>query len=1323
MRLRGFLAALWLGAVPPGQVASRLAPVSQFHDLVAGNGVAGFENGPFYRARFRGPLGLAVLEKKGALAVSDRGNDRIRVVWLDQNDRVDTLAGSGIVGSADGPLQLASFNEPQALVAVSDHGLVVNDEGNHLFRLIDLEKARVETLAGNGSVGVEAGAAREVPLGGVWALAYAPAENAIYFTQPELGALRVLDLRSRAVRTILRDDPRIPHPAALAFFQGKLRVADREGQAWTLQAPVPDGAKDPPQLMGLNYGKGILAMAATANRLYALQRDPSPAWVCVSTREDVAVADPWGAMPRVPYLRLPVDEPVGFVPDPRAGESFFVASSAFNAILCLKEYRFRNLQDPGGIAASGLVDFEYPARKPAKTFRILLLGDSRMNMFDMTWGEPAPTPLGKAAAIAKRLELMLNTLAALDGVATRFEVLSLTQVSAEPLLVWPISLAAPVVKKFDIDLVLLMLPPFTSTVEAYLQRPIAADGIPASAIDPEYLLQPLAARMKGNPARALLEGCRARGFGQEGRFVPGEWEQCGTPSDSPQRSELLALMSRPLSRIPESLKSSRPGGKSPVFQVCYFGTGPRGAGVIERGFWKELCAKLAIPWLDLLDPLIAVSDSWYPMSETPGALHFDRNGHAVFAFVLAHELIRKGVVPLGTPASAGLGSIARGAPRLAPISHYHDLVAGSGVAGFENGAFTRASFRDPLGLAVLAKPAALAVADRGNDRIRVVQLEQNNRVDTLAGSGLRGRADGPLATATFNGPTSLAAVSDHSLIVNDEGNHLFRLVDVATGMVETVAGNGSVGTEDGPARRVGVGSVWNLAYVAAENAVYFSQPELGLLRRLDLGTRTIATVLRGDSRLPRPAALALFRGRLCVADADGPVWALSLPAVAGAAELPLQRIANGKGVLAMAASESELYALQTQPEPAWICLSNGQQIDVPGAWGEVPRAPYLQFRIREPVAFVPDPREGRSFFLASSQLDAVLCLKEYRFQELRVPSGIARSGLVDFEYPESKPRRTFRILLLGDSRMNSFDVPLDAALRELTPRPMRMATIPKRLELLLNTMAALDGSGNRYEVLSVIHNSWEPLLVWPNYEAAALVKKFDVDLVLLMLPPETTTVDAYLQRPVGKNGIPGNEVDAEYLLEPLSKRLLGNPAAPLIARCRELGIVFPGPEKAVDWETCGSLPESPGRSELLALVARPLAGIRDSLRSSKPDGGTPAFRVCYFATGIRGAGVLQRPFWKELCESLGIAWLDLLDPLIAVADSWYPLTEEPGSRHYTANGHLFFSLVLAHELIAQGIVPLGRVVAEAPAAPAALALLAMGGLIAARRPRRPGRNG
>jgi hypothetical protein len=38
-------------------------------------------------------------------------------------------------------------------------------------------------------------------------------------------------------------------------------------------------------------------------------------------------------------------------------------------------------------------------------------------------------------------------------------------------------------------------------------------------------------------------------------------------------------------------------------------------------------------------------ESWYPLSEASGNDHFTPGGHAFFAFLLSHELLKNGWVP------------------------------------------------------------------------------------------------------------------------------------------------------------------------------------------------------------------------------------------------------------------------------------------------------------------------------------------------------------------------------------------------------------------------------------------------------------------------------------------------------------------------------------------------------------------------------------------------------------------------------------------------------------------------------------------------------
>jgi len=71
-------------------------------------------------------------------------------------------------------------------------------------------------------------------------------------------------------------------------------------------------------------------------------------------------------------------------------------------------------------------------------------------------------------------------------------------------------------------------------------------------------------------------------------------------------------------------------------------------------------------------------------------------------------------------------------------------------------------------------------------------------VTTIAGSGTAGSADGVGDAAEFYSPTAVAISPDGgALFVADQINHRIRRVEVATGEVTTVAGSGIRGSADG----------------------------------------------------------------------------------------------------------------------------------------------------------------------------------------------------------------------------------------------------------------------------------------------------------------------------------------------------------------------------------------------------------------------------------------------------------------------------------------------------------------------------------------------
>ncbi|MFP2996229.1 NHL repeat-containing protein [Spongiivirga sp. MCCC 1A20706] len=120
------------------------------------------------------------------------------------------------------------------------------------------------------------------------------------------------------------------------------------------------------------------------------------------------------------------------------------------------------------------------------------------------------------------------------------------------------------------------------------------------------------------------------------------------------------------------------------------------------------------------------------------------------------------------------------------------LTVTGGGNGYEDGNVRTAKFSIPADVALNSK-GDVVVADWGNHRIR--KITQDGKVSTIAG-GLSGFQDGFGRNAQFLNPSSIAIDEKDNIYVVDRGNHAIRKID-KTGMVTTLAGNGTPGSNDG----------------------------------------------------------------------------------------------------------------------------------------------------------------------------------------------------------------------------------------------------------------------------------------------------------------------------------------------------------------------------------------------------------------------------------------------------------------------------------------------------------------------------------------------
>jgi sugar lactone lactonase YvrE len=191
-------------------------------------------------------------------------------------------------------------------------------------------------------------------------------------------------------------------------------------------------------------------------------------------------------------------------------------------------------------------------------------------------------------------------------------------------------------------------------------------------------------------------------------------------------------------------------------------------------------------------------------------------------------------------------------------------VAGS-TRGHADGAGSAARFDTPSGLAIDAA-GTIYVADTGNNSIR--RLSADGRVWTIAGSPQPGFADGSPLEARFNGPVGVAVDRGGRVIVADTYNDRIRAIDT-DGRVFTLAGSGVKGFADGAAAEAQFDTPCGVAVDAANN-VYIADTGNGVVRVIsDGGTVGTLDPLPSEG-LVRPVGIAIdARGVLYVTDDRG----------------------------------------------------------------------------------------------------------------------------------------------------------------------------------------------------------------------------------------------------------------------------------------------------------------------------------------------------------------------------------------------------------------------------------------------------------------------
>lgn len=175
-------------------------------------------------------------------------------------------------------------------------------------------------------------------------------------------------------------------------------------------------------------------------------------------------------------------------------------------------------------------------------------------------------------------------------------------------------------------------------------------------------------------------------------------------------------------------------------------------------------------------------------------------------------------------------------------------VAGTGTLGYNGDdiAATAAELQDPEGVST-DDSGNVYIADTYNYRIRKICVK-TGIITTVVGNGVNSYSgDGGPATACEIGHTEkIKSDGAGNLIVPDENNERVRYVDLATGIITTVAGTGTAGYtgNGGPATAAKISGPEGVTVDALGN-IYFAEIGNAVVREVNISSGKITRVV-GD---------------------------------------------------------------------------------------------------------------------------------------------------------------------------------------------------------------------------------------------------------------------------------------------------------------------------------------------------------------------------------------------------------------------------------------------------------------------------------------------
>ncbi len=868
----------------------------------------GLKNAARTDSQFRNPSYLSFNSASGALYVSDSANHSIREVQPGAEGQVQTLAGTGVAGSADGGS--AAFDTPQGIALDGRGNMWVVDSGNHTVRRVNLETGEVETLAGSaGSAGLADGTG-----------------TGVRFDSPTGIALEVETLAQQLARELTGAPP---PPVRMLVTDTNNGVIRRVSETGVVETVTSLGSSS-----GLSTGDGSVSrVESTAADL----QFSAPAGVASDSFGNIYVTEPGSNQVRVV---LPNGRTVRLAQRNTFQEPRGVTITDDGKVL---------VSDRQSLARS--VEFGAPTISGISPIRVLNTGGDTVTIRGTNFAPGTLVLVGRQpieAAVASSTRLTVTVPALPSGVRT-LTVLNRGGVAQTPLwvdavplrettpgnittvaggtdfvgdglkgvqaaLAWPFSTAFVRGGLLIVDRGNNRIRRYEwrsrviTTIAGTGDQESSGDGGPAVAASLNRPTDALVDRA-GNIFIAELGGQRIRMIAAATGIIStvAGTGQPGFAGDGGPAVDALLGQPFDLALDPQGRLLVAESANNTIRRIdLSTGTISTIAGTGERGFDGD--NGLATEAL-LGKPRGIVSDASGNLFITESFNHRIRRVDAETGVITTVAgTAEAGLTGDGGPATSaalndpgGIAADAHGNLYFADRSNYRIrridaetgvimTVAGSGDAGFagDNGPGGDAVLNRPAGVTVTPNGAFLVIADTLNNRIRRWR-PRDDLVRTFVGNG-EARIigdDGPATAAGLYIPADLAFDSSGNLVIADTFNHRVRRIDAGSRKITTVAGGGNEGLrfgrgsggyagDDGPALAASLNQPFGISINLAGNIV-ITDTQNNRVRVVAAGSGNIRTIAgtgqQGDSGDGRQAAEAEVLGPKGIAvDSAGHVY-------------------------------------------------------------------------------------------------------------------------------------------------------------------------------------------------------------------------------------------------------------------------------------------------------------------------------------------------------------------------------------------------------------------------------------------------------------------